>query len=219
MKPNLVEIRLHGNIFFGLKDIYKLAVKSCGEAFHAINSISRNCFYKNLLENDKKGIKYKILINGRNFESTEPLTINNIEKIKESELVMNLRNLKTIDIVPVIEGADSDIGAIIAGVLLVVVGIVVAAYGGGPLGGALIIAGIGLIAAGIINLLSSPPKFEDFREIGGGGRTSYLFSGPQQVVGEGGPVPIGYGKLLIGSHVISASYEISDQSAKERLTS
>ncbi len=223
MKHNLVEVKLHGNIFPNLKNLYKLAVRSVSEAIHAVNMISRNHFYKTLLENDKKGIKYRVLINGRDFVSTEPLTTNNLEKIKESELVMQLSNLQTIDIVPVVEGADSDIGAIIAGVLLVVVGIVVGVVAGwtgigGVFAGALIVGGLGLVAAGVINLLSSPPKFEDFREIGGGGRVSYLFSGPQQTVNEGGPVPLGYGRLLIGSHVISASYEISEVSAKERLT-
>ncbi len=57
--------------------------------------------------------------------------------------------------------------------------------------------------------MSSPPKFEDFREIDGStGRTSYLFNGPENTTQEGGPVPVGYGQLIIGSQVISASYVI-----------
>ncbi len=226
MKTNLVEIQLHGNIFEGIKEKYKLAVKSVAECIHAINCITQQKFYSQLLSNDKKGIKYKILINGRNFESSEPLTIEKPEKVLESELAMNIGNLKTIDIVPVIEAGDSDIGAIIAGVLLVVVGIVLMVVPGGQfagayavVGGALLIGGLGLIAAGIINLLSQPPAFEDFREITGGGKASYLFQGPTNTTREGGPCPVGYGRLLVGSHVISASYEISDADARERLTS
>ena len=37
---------------------------------------------------------------------------------------------------------------------------------------------------------------------------SYLFSGPTNVLNEGGPVPIGYGRLMVGSQVIMASYEV-----------
>lgn len=211
----LVQIQFHGNIWHGLnKKEYKLAVKSVGEAIHAVNSLNNRCLYPLLLDNDKKGVKYKVLINGRGFLYSEPPTVDNIESIKNSELVMNIHGLKSIDIVPVIEGGDSDIGTIVFGALLIIAGVVVTFYGG-YLGPILIMAGIGLLAAGVINLLSPPPKFEDFREIGGGGRLSYLFNGPQNTTQEGGPVPVGYGRLIVGSHVIAASYEVSHQTAKD----
>ena len=35
---------------------------------------------------------------------------------------------------------------------------------------------------------------------------SYLFSGPVNVINEGGPVPIGYGRLIVGSQVIMSTY-------------
>ena len=53
----LVEINLHGSCFNGLKSQYKLAAKSASECFHAINILSKQLFYKTLLENDQKGIK------------------------------------------------------------------------------------------------------------------------------------------------------------------
>lgn len=73
---------------------------------------------------------------------------------------------------------------------------------------ALIIAGIGLIAAGVMVLLSKPPKFDDFRESGGYAqkKASYLFDGPANTIREGGPVPVGYGRLLVGSQVIQTDY-------------
>lgn len=219
MNQSLVDITLHGNVFEGIRQSYKLAVKSVSEAIHAINCLSKQKFYQQLLENDKKGIAYNILINGKKFVSEEPLTTDHPERIKQSDLAINVENLETIDIVPVVEGGDSDIGAIIVGVLLVVIGIAIAGTGvGAVLSPFLIGGGLGLIAAGIINLLSPPPKFEDFREIGGGGKVSYLFSGPTNTTKEGGPVPVGYGRLLVGSHVISASYEITHKTAKSTLT-
>ena len=41
----------------------------------------------------------------------------------------------------------------------------------------------------------------------GGGEPSYTFNGPVNTVGEGGPVPIGYGRLIIGSQQIFSSYD------------
>ena len=45
--------------------------------------------------------------------------------------------------------------------------------------------------------------------IGGdnGGPTSYLFNGPVNTVGEGGPVPVGYGTLMVGSIAANVYYE------------
>ena len=118
--------------------------------------------------------------------------------------------MKSIDIVPVVEGADAkDIFAIIAGIILIVLGVFT--FGATTQMGMMLIAGgLGLMAAGIANLLTPMPEFGDFREIEGGGRASYIFSGPENTVREGGPVFIGYGRLLVGSQVIQSSIETFD---------
>lgn len=207
-------IKLHGILGEQMKKTdWSLKVSSVGEAMRAIEIISKRKFFKQLLDNDKKNIKYRVLINGRDFETEKPLTdINDIENIKSSELNMNFKELKSIDVIPILEGAGSQGGtlAIILGVVLIVVGILLIET---PIGGYLIVAGIGLIAAGVTALLTKPPNFEDFRKLQDGGRPSYLFSGPQNTTREGGPVPVGYGRLLVGSQVLSASYEISHVNA------
>lgn len=204
MNNELVEINLHGHLGEAIGSKWDLAVESVSEAIHAIEIITKK-LNKYLYEKDKEGAQYQVLINGNDFTYEEGKSLNDIETLKNSELVMSIPALKTIDIVPVIEGSDSSTLAIVGGVLLIIIGIFVPV-----IGAALIIGGIGLIAAGVINLLSSPPQFEDFREIQGGGRASYIFNGPENTTREGGPVPLGYGRLLVGSHVIAASYNISD---------
>lgn len=204
----MVRVKLHSILGEKLGENWDLDVFSVNEAIHAINILSSEKFYPLLLENDKKGIKYEILINGKKFKASKPLDKLNEETINEvrnSELVLKTDTLKTIDIVPVVEGAGNDFFAIIIGVILIIVGI----FAGGSTwyAAALILGGIGLVAAGVINLLSEPPKFENFTE--GRQRNSYLFNGPQNTTREGGPVPVGYGRLIVGSHVISASYEIT----------
>ena len=209
----LVEINLHGNCFNGLKSQYKLAARSASECFHAINILSKQLFYKTLLENDQKGIKYEILINKNPCLFAEIPDINRPETLLNSELVASYENLQTIDVVPVIEGADADIGMIIAGIVVVIVGVFLWYT---PFGIPLIMAGIGLIAAGIINLLMSPPKLEDFK--GAARRGSYMFDGPQNTVGEGGPVPLVYGQLIVGSQVVVQTYAITNEDADAILT-
>ena len=113
----------------------------------------------------------------------ENLDKNNVESLKTSGLCLTNKNLRTIDIIPVIEGAAI---------------------------GTIIVAIIAIILAVVVYILAVPPSFDDFRSIDQAGKQSYLFSGPQNVVGEGGPVPVGYGRLLVGSQTISAAYVVRD---------
>jgi predicted phage tail protein len=198
-KDKLVKLKLHGNCWDKIPTDWEFKAKSLSRC---IQLLELNCkrFYKTLYLNDKKNLKYEVIINGRKFKSDKELKT--LEDIKNSELCMTYKDLETVDIVPVLEGADSDTFQIILGVVLIIVGAFT--------GGALIAVGIALIASGVVGLLTKPPKFEDFREIEQGGRTSYLFAGPQNIIGEGGPVPVGYGRLVVGSQVVSAAYVIRD---------
>lgn len=219
MKPNFVKIQLHGILGEQIgRHIWNLDIASVGQGMNAIEVLSKRTFFKTLLDNDKKNIKYRVLVNGRDFihEKDNPPSLQNKDSIINSELYAKTNNLQTIDIVPIIEGAGKDflnIFTIILGVVLVVAGIAVSLVGGGPFGGALVLAGLGLIAAGVINLLSQPPSLEDFTARQ---KTSYLFSGPVNTVQEGGPVPVGYGRLIIGSSVVSASYDIGYFDASDK---
>jgi predicted phage tail protein len=211
----LTHITLHGILSEQIgRQNFDLAVSSVGEAMRGIQA---NCkkLYKSLIENDEKNIKYRVLINKKDFLVEEGKDLNTEEGIRSSELTMNFQDLKTIDIVPVMEGESSQerkadsksIFAIIAGIFLIALGIWM---GGNPY---LIMAGLGLLLAGVSNLLTPTPKFEDVREIEGGGKPSYMFSGPQNTVREGGPVFVGYGRLLVGSHVIQTSLDTLDTAA------
>lgn len=213
MNNSLATVKFHGDLGKSIgRDTWKLAVQSVGEA---INAVENQCkiLCKKLMENDKKNIKYRVLINGKDFVHDNEKDINKFEGLETSELVMK-REIETIDIIPVVEGAGggdgADIFQTIIGAILIVVGFVLMpAF---PiLGPALIMAGVGLMAAGIANLLTPMPEFDDFRQIEGGGRPSYLFSGPANVIREGGPVFIGYGQLLVGSQVIQSSIETVDE--------
>lgn len=220
---NLVNIKIHGILANQLgRSDWKLKVNSVGEAVRGIEC-NTGKLYKQLMENDKKNIKYRIIINDEDFLIEEGKNPDLIEDICESELVFEKNNLKNIDIVPVIEGSDNmmSIVTIVIGIALIAAGgwgvfMSKAAFGAMSAGmkTAFVLGGIGLVAAGITNLLTPMPKFGDFREIEGGGSASYIFTGPQNTIREGGPVFVGYGRLLIGSHVIQSALDTVDANAE-----
>jgi predicted phage tail protein len=216
-----VDITLHGVLAKQMpKNKWKLKVKNVSEAIRGIESNSGK-FYNNLLKNDRKHIKYRILINGRDFMIEEGKDVNNYDDLRKSELTMDLDTLKTIDIVPVIEGSKKinikDVLMVIAGIAMIAVGGAGLAFWGTPGGlgmglsanmaGAVFMGGLGLVSAGVTNMLTPMPKFGDFREIEQSQARAYLFNGPQNTVREGGPVFVAYGRLLVGSHVIQTSMD------------
>jgi len=222
MSANLVTVTFHGILGESLsKTVWKVAVKSVGEALYAIETLSGRQLYKKIVDLSNKNVRYAVAINGEPFKTEQDLSIDNPESIRNSELCIK-RNIESIDIIPVIEGAGGDfmnIFTVILGGLLIATGLgAFAGIGltlGSTWGTVAVFAGLGLLAAGVTNLLTSPPKFEDFREIGGGGARSYLFNGPQNTTREGGPVPLVYGELIVGSQVISTTYDIINISASQ----
>lgn len=213
----LVSINLFGELgeFVGSSS-WEFCVKSVSEGLNALNTVTKNKFSDYFIKKNKLQAKYRVLINGRDFACEHgELNENNWQKFTESELVMKKKDLKTIDIVPLIESAGSSVGGIISailGVILIIVGVVIGIFFPGigwGVGGALIAAGLTLLGAGVFALLSKPPSFNFNQNLDTAAGQSYLFSGPSNTVGEGNPVPIGYGTMLVGSNVISAGYKIS----------
>ena len=202
---NLVKIKLHGHLGKAMKKrVWNLSVQSVSEAINAINALSNNKLKKRLAKDYRKNTKYNVLIDGRDFMYENSLDIKNPETIKSSELCLRSDQMKTIDLIPIIEGADGmNIFTIILAIVLIVAGLYVS-MGNPELGYAMVMAGLGLLAAGISNLLSKAPKPGEISDSIG----SYMFNGPQNTTKEGNPVPIGYGRLLVGSQIIAASYDI-----------
>jgi predicted phage tail protein len=215
----MVEVELHGILAEKVKKTkWNLAINSVGEAIRAIETNTK-ILYKTLYELEKDNLKYRVLINKKDFKIFKnPDEIeNDLDKVIYSNLTTNYKtgDLKSIDIIPIIEGAGGAIAAV-AGIFLTIVGVVLLFSGvGAVFGAALILAGLALTAAGFLSLLSSPPPFvapefqsPELATKGGGGK-SYLFDGPTNTRGEGGPIPIGYGRLIIGSKTVSASFNTS----------
>tara|TARA_Y100000361_G_scaffold21675_1_gene16875 strand:- start:2884 stop:3513 length:630 start_codon:yes stop_codon:yes gene_type:complete len=200
---NLTKVNFHGNLGKRLgKNSWKLAVSSVKEAFHAVNILTERKLSKVLLEDHEKRLKYQVKINNKPIDSSN-FDINDLSTILNSELCINTK-IEKIDIIPLLEGSGNKVmGAIVA-----IVGIILIPVTGG--------ASLALVAAGLSVMMAKPPKFDDFREIEEGKKkVSYLFDGPTNAANEGGPVPIGYGRLLVGSQVIQTSMEVIEKKVDE----
>jgi len=106
-----------------------------------------------------------------------------------------------------VEGASAVVN-IVLGVLLIVVGVFM---GFNPY---LIMAGLALIASGVMAMMMEPPEFGELKKIEGMTTASYLFNGPVNTIREGGTIPVIYGQVLAGSQVIAAWYKVYDVSAQ-----
>lgn len=212
----MIRVNLHGKLGEDLGKSWDLDVSSVAEALRAIDANTRK--FRQWLINYKDQYEYEILIDNQNLFSDSP-DFKNYNDIKNSEFTLNINGkVQVIDIVPSIIGSGGGIGKIFLGAAVVIGAVALAVFTPFILPAvALGFAGLGLIAAGTSELLSKPPPSIPFtaqqiNPIGGegesGGPTSYLFNGPVNTVGEGGPVPIGYGQLVIGGNNVFSNYEI-----------
>ncbi len=121
-----------------------------------------------------------------------------------------------IKIIPAFAGAKSGWMSIILGAALIAAAFFMpAAIGGLSLFGTTTVAslagtiGFGLALGGVAQLLSPTPSSPTNAE-NGESRNSYVFNGAVNVTTQGGPVPVGYGRMIVGSVVASMGITVRE---------
>ena len=120
---------------------------------------------------------------------------------------------KTITIAPVIAGAGGSVGKIILGAALIAAAIFVPAlavplFGTTTLATVAFSVGVSLALGGVAQMLAPVPPSLD-RGIDED-KPSYIFNGAQNTTAQGQAVPVGYGRMIVGSAVISAGINVED---------
>lgn len=118
-------------------------------------------------------------------------------EISEQELDIHLGKYQEVHLIPAIEGQGKFVSTIAGGALFVV-GAVTGFVPLMVMGGAMVLGG--LIAATTKMPGTKETKKEEIDK-----RASFLFSGAVNSSTQGLPIPRGYGRVLIGSSVVSAS--------------
>lgn len=162
----------------------------------AINALSKTIpgFQQHMAESHKRGITYAIFRGGKNISQTELSFPNNNEPIH---------------IVPVVIGSKRQgLLQTIFGLILVVVGVVLSIWGYGA-GSPLMSMGASMMAGGITQMLSPQPKgLTDTSDPDN--KPSYAFGSPKITTAQGYPVPVYYGRRLVGGAAISAAIYTED---------
>lgn len=182
-------IRLYGTLGAKFGRVHRLAVNSTAEAVKAL-CIMVPGFERFLLESKDKGLEFSVFI-GR-------------ENISQEQLHYPVGS-DDIRIAPVISGSKrGGLLQTIVGVVLVVVGMVV------PGAQFLVSVGLSLAFGGIAQMLAPQPEGLGADERPEN-RPSYSFNGAVNTKAQGGPVPLLYGEMIVGSAVISAGIYAEDQ--------
>jgi predicted phage tail protein len=196
-------IKLHGILAEKFGEDWMLDIATPAEGLRAINA-NRPGFFQYLIDSEREGLAYRVMLND---DDLPPEMIPGPFSYKE-----------VFHVIPVIAGASGGTAKIIIGAVIVVAAVVCAAFSGGSSigvalsysgwsggimsAGTLMGIGVSIMFAGISQLLATNPKKQN-------SSGSHLFSGPQNTVQEGGPVPVGYGRMLIGSTVISSGIQVT----------
>lgn len=183
--------------------------------------INKPEFAKELAEAHKHGIGYT-LVQADGFLDYDDLHL----PLGRNDLIL----------APVVAGSGGKVGKVLLGVGLIAASIFIPgamAIGFGLQFGAISLSvgviGGGLLLSGIADIISPQPVIPDLtnRSKPGqntnatgpqgvsratSGEQSYAFSGPANTVGVGATVPLVYGELIIGSHLISSDVHIVAES-------
>jgi len=170
-----------------------------------------------LIDSEQDGVGYRVKI-GK--EDVTPAS--------SDLLAMPWSEREVFSITPVVAGAGGGVGRIFAGVALIGASFLfpgaglfgASAFGAfGPLaagtigtlttvGTALSVVGAGLVLSGAADIISpiNPPGFEASREAAK--LQNMSFSGVVNTARQGLPVPIAYGRVFVGSAVISSGFDV-----------
>ena len=219
----MTKIKLHGDLADQLgRSEWDLCVDSPNEALWAINSKTNQKLNKILIDKSKSNQKIAILIDGKelmldgSLKGEEDSLREDFQVFSNSDYFLNRKNIKTIDFVPIIEGASEDVMTAI-GIVLIVISLAWNPTGETAMmiNKMMFASGVALTAAGITAMMMEPPEFSEAKKIEGVTAGSYLFNGPVNIVREGNPVPLVYGQILAGSNVISAFNDVGHVNAAD----
>lgn len=200
------------------KVIFKGSLKKFGE-FEVAGYTAADCIRGVAMQIPEL---YTRIVNGyftirhRNGKFSEKMTLETATKE-----IFNYNEQQIIEVIPVVVGAtgnsrdDTNIGYIVAGVSLIIVGIIVGVFSWGaasPISAALgaqgaaligamattaITTGLSLTFTGIAGLVAKQEEEEEQE-------AKYSFTGPTNISKQGVAIPLIYGKVGVGSNLISS---------------
>ena len=155
-----------------------------------------------LIEANKPGLRAWMIENAGTYDAYHVVCEyedGRTEELDDKTFFLN-RKLKGIRFTPVVKGSGGVFQAIV-GVIAIVVGV----YTGNPY---LISFGASMFLGGVVQMLSPRPTKD--RNNSSDWVSSNYFDGPVNTELQGAPVPLIYGRVMVGAHPISASITVDE---------
>jgi predicted phage tail protein len=122
------------------------------------------------------------------------------ENIVENQLGM-IKDFEVMHVAPVIAGSGNSWLSIIAGAAIITAAVITQQWWAVGLGASLLLGGVA-------QMLSPTPSTNGYEEVDA--RQSFGFDGARNVANTGIPVPLLYGRMRVGSVVVSQQLEVND---------
>lgn len=152
-------------------------------------------FEAELMTSADRGIRFAVFAGTRNLNEKQ---------------IAHPSGSSDIRIAPVLVGSkQAGLFQVIAGAVLFVVG-AVTSYFGNAYGPQMMMMGAAMMLGGIAQMMAPQPSTDS----GFNSRTSYNFNGAQNITQQGGPVPLLYGRMRVGSVVVSEGMLAKDGTAQ-----
>ncbi|MEN5159681.1 tail assembly protein [Achromobacter spanius] len=200
MSEMLREVRLYGRLGAKFGRVHSLAVNSAAEAIRALCVLVPG-FERELSDSEAHGVHFACFLGKRNIGE---------------DAMRHPVGCDAIRIAPVMAGAkraglfQTILGAVLIVVASVYSGGAAAAFSAGGWAGTTAVLGASLMLGGIVQMLSPQQRGLSAADSPENG-ASYNFNGPVNTSAQGNPVPLLYGRMIVGSSVISAGIFAEDQ--------
>ena len=168
-----------------------------------------------LIDSEKDGVAYRVAV------SKEKATEEDM-----SPLFMPFSDKEVFSITPVVAGAGRGFAQVLLGAALITAAVVLAPTGGGGFLGAagsgffsaaassaVGSIGVSLVLGGIAQAISPQPDTGIERGREAAKLESFVFNNVVNTAKQGLPVPIAYGRLFVGSAVLSSSLDVDQKRA------
>lgn len=195
----MITVILYGFLAEQYGKRHMLAIKTPAEAIRAL-SANYPGFKQKIAQS---AYEYRVLVGKEN---------------RATEHGIHLPATHTIKIVPLVLGSGPGLGRVIAGAALIAASFYLpgttylsaASSLSYSLAGGASSVGFLLALGGVSQMLFAPPKANANASERPENLPSYAFNGPINTTGQGNIVPVCYGRMRVGSQVISAGLRVDD---------
>lgn len=192
----MTTVNIHGILAHEFQPHLQILISKPKEVFDAL-SCRFALFRKRINELSLQGIHYSLVIDGENIQKVEQLSLYKAPKV--------------IDLIPAICGS---------GPFIAVVGLLMAGAGAsgatfaGLTAAQLFSAGLMIASVGLQMSLAPKPQMQRPEATVSGAKQSFMISSKANLMEQGSPVPVGYGRLRVGSYAIQSTVKSYPQRYK-----